>query len=84
MINKEILIIESDGNKEIPVFSDRESKNLDINRRKAPYYYLITTSVLLMVLGLFKVINYKSIILGTILFILSSHGLYKLYSIKEK
>ena len=84
MINKEILIIESDGNKEIPVFSDRESKNLDINRRKAPYYYLITTSVLLMVLGLFKVIDYKSIILGTILFILAIHGLYKLYSIKEK
>lgn len=84
MINKEILIIESDGNKEIPVFSDRESKNLDINRRKVPYYYLIITSVLLMVLGLFKVIDYKSIILGTILFILASHGLYKLYSIKEK
>lgn len=84
MINKEILLIESDGNKEIPVFSDRESKNLDINRRKAPYYYLITTSVLLMVLGLFKIIDYKSIILGTFLFILASHGLYKLYSIKEK
>lgn len=83
MINKEILIIETQGNKEVPIFSDMESKNLDINRRKAPYYYLLIFSVLIILLALFKVIDYKTIILAAILFVLSSFGLYKLYSIKE-
>lgn len=83
MINKEIIIIESEGSKEIPVFSDMESKNVDINRRKAPYYYLLFFSVLIILLALFKVIDYKIIILAAILFALSSFGLYKLYSIKE-
>lgn len=83
MINKEILIIETEGSTEIPVFSDAESKNLDINRRKAPYYYLLYLSVLIILLALFKVIDYKTIILAAILFVLSSFGLFKLYSIKE-
>ena len=83
MINKEILIIETDGSKEIPIFSDRDSKNLDINRRKAPYYYLLFFSVLLIALGLLKVIDYKSIILGVILIIFASFGLYNLNSIKR-
>lgn len=83
MINKEILIIETDGSKEIPIFSDRDSKNLDINRRKAPYYYLLFFSVLLIVLGLLKIIDYKSIILGVILIIFASFGLYNLNSIKR-
>ena len=84
MINKEILIIETDGSKEIPIFSDKESKNLDINRRKAPYYYLLFFSALLIILGLFNVIDYKSIILGVILIILASYGLYNLHSIQDK
>ena len=83
MINKEILIIETDGSKKIPIFSDKDSKNLDINRRKAPYYYLFFFSVLLIVLGLLKVIDYKSIILGVILIIFASFGLYNLNSIKR-
>lgn len=83
MINKEILIIETDGSKEIPIFSDRDSKNLDINRRKSPYYYLLFISVLLIVLGLLKVIDYKSIILGVILIIFTSFSLYNLNSIKR-
>ena len=84
MINKEILIIETDGSKEMPIFSDKESKNLDINRRKAPYYYLLFFSALLILLGLFNVIDYKSIILGVILIILASYGLYNLHSIQDK
>lgn len=84
MINKEILIIETDGSKEIPTFSDKESKNLDINRRKAPYYYLLFFSALFIILGLFNVIDYKSIILGVILIILASYGLYNLHSIQDK
>ncbi len=84
MINKEILIIETDGSKEIPIFSDRDSKNLDINRRKAPYYYILFFSVILIVLGLLKVIDYKSIILGVILIIFASYGLYNLNSIQDK
>lgn len=83
MINKEILIIETDGSKKIPIFSDKESKNVDINRRKAPYYYLLFFSILIILLALFKVIDYKTIILAAILFVLSSFGLFKLYSIKE-
>ena len=63
---------------------DKESKNLDINRRKAPYYYLLFFSVLFIVLGLLKIIDYKSIILGVILIILASYGLYNLHSIQDK
>lgn len=84
VINKEILIIESDGNKEIPVFSDKESRDLDFKRRKAPYYYLLVASVLSIVLGLFKLTDHNSIILGIIFSIFAGFGLYKLHSIKEK
>ena len=83
MINKEIMIIESEGSKEIPVFSDMESKNLDINRRKAPYYYLLFASVLLIALALLKIMDYKAIILAGILFLISAYGLYTINLIRE-
>lgn len=80
VINKEILIIESDGNKEIPVFTDINDRKLDTKRRKMPYYYIIAVSIFLIVLGLFKNQEYKLIFLGGILFLLSIFSLYLISS----
>ncbi len=52
MINREIMIIESNGNEKIPVFTDDSSKYDDLLRRKAPYRYLALVSLLFIVLGL--------------------------------
>lgn len=52
MINREIMIIESNGNEKVPVFTDDSSKRDDLLRRKAPYKYLALTSVLFIVLGI--------------------------------
>ena len=46
MINNEILIIESGEGKEIPIFTDRSSKDEYLKRRKLPYYYLLVVSIL--------------------------------------
>lgn len=83
MINKEILIIETQGNKEVPIFSEMESKNLDFNRRKAPYYYLLFASVLLIALALLKVMDYRAIIFAVVLFLISIYGLYTINLIKK-
>ncbi len=83
MINKEILIIESDGAKDVPVFSDRESKTEDIRRRKAPYYYLLVVGIILECLGVYKSMDYKYMILGGILLLISVTSLYKFNSIND-
>lgn len=52
MINREIMIIESNGNEKIPVFTDESSKYDDLLSRKTPYKYLALASLLFIVLGI--------------------------------
>ncbi|MDO5714870.1 MAG: DUF2812 domain-containing protein [Tissierellia bacterium] len=53
-INKEILILECEKGKEIPVFTDKESKLEDLKNRKRVNIYTFVVGLLFMGLGLFK------------------------------
>lgn len=52
MINREILIIESKGNNEVPVFTDDFSRHEDLLRRKMPYRYLSFVSIVFIIIYL--------------------------------
>lgn len=54
MMNKEILIIESTGEKEIPVFTDKSSQQDDLRIRRGPYFYLALAAVVFILLGALK------------------------------
>ncbi|AEA01670.1 DUF2812 domain-containing protein [Aerococcus sp. Group 1] len=52
MINKEILIIESKGPKEIPAFSENEGLGKDLKRRMRPAIYLMLVALVMLVIGI--------------------------------
>lgn len=51
MINREIMIIESKGDDQIPVFTDGESRYEALLQRRMPYIYLAIASIILIILG---------------------------------
>ncbi|MCY3035616.1 MULTISPECIES: DUF2812 domain-containing protein [Aerococcus] len=52
MINKEIIIIETDGSKNIPAFSEKEGQKNDLKRRLRPAVYLMIVSLVMLLVGL--------------------------------
>ena len=83
MINKEILIIESNGQEKLPIFTDKEGRNEDLDRRKAPYRYLALVAAFLCGLRAFGFSDNRVGIVGFILLVFSLINQIKLNSMKK-
>ncbi|MDO5048126.1 MAG: DUF2812 domain-containing protein [Anaerococcus sp.] len=59
MINREIMIVENNTNKKIDIYSDYNSKIRDLARRKKPYFYLLSISVLIIFIGLLEKLGFN-------------------------
>lgn len=51
MINREIMIIESNGDNQIPIFTDHESRYQAFRERRIPYIYLALAALIFIILG---------------------------------
>lgn len=52
MMNREIMIIESEGDEKITIFTDDESRYKSLRERRTPFLYLAVASLILIILGL--------------------------------